>query len=74
VGQQPIYSPVSKHVPAQIPLQLLPLQLAEVAGIQRKIIRMIPTRLFKKIYFHSSIDRRRHHNQLKKKANFVLIL
>jgi hypothetical protein len=34
---------VSKRVPAQIFLQLLPLQLLEVAEIQRKIIRMILT-------------------------------
>jgi hypothetical protein len=34
---------VSVTVPEQIPLQLLLLQLLEVAGIQRKIIRMIPT-------------------------------
>jgi hypothetical protein len=34
---------VPKRVPAQIPLQLLPLQLLEVTRIQRKIIRMILT-------------------------------
>ncbi len=34
---------VSVHVPEQIPLQLLLLQLLEVAGIQKKIIRMIRT-------------------------------
>jgi hypothetical protein len=34
---------VSKRVPAQISLQLLPLQLLEVTRIQRKFIRMILT-------------------------------
>ncbi len=42
MGQQPIYTAlVTKRVPAQIPLQLFLLQLLKVAGIQRKIIRMI---------------------------------
>ncbi len=34
---------VSAHLSEQIPLQLLLLKLLEVAGIQRKIIRMILT-------------------------------
>jgi hypothetical protein len=34
---------VSMHVPEQIPPQLLLLKLLEVAGIQRKIIRIILT-------------------------------
>ncbi len=43
MGRGGTTSDLQPFSPAQISLQLLPLQLLEVSGIQRKIIRMILT-------------------------------
>jgi hypothetical protein len=39
---------VCVHIPEQIPIQFLLLQLLDVPGIQRKIIRMILTMVYHK--------------------------